>query len=52
MPSKKKFSGKKKVSFRNENEEKPMKRIRKKKVKYRGKNVWLTGENDLETEEE
>ena len=40
MASKKKF-GKKKVSFRNENEERPSKRIKVEKVKYRNMNTWL-----------
>jgi len=40
MSSKKKI-GKKKISFRSDNEDRPVKRVKVEKVKYRNMNTWL-----------
>jgi len=44
MSSSKKKIEKKKFNFRKEDEERPIKRIKPKKMKYRGKNAWLNKE--------
>ena len=45
MSSKKRI-GKKKITVRNENEQRALKKVKVKKMKYRNKNTWLNLESD------